>query len=174
MAPLLEFPPSLTGRQRAVLHELAGAAGIPHRSTGDTVSRVLRLGPEDGDPVQARPRNPLLPDIGCLQCSMQWVGGGTLAEATGLSPSQPSTGSRPHMNHTFDAACVQVRPFCAGSPSCTTGSIALHLIHRHVISPGDALYRGYLSCVRSSPPMVDRSGCSRTSSCAGCCWKPFR
>lgn len=70
MAPLLEFNSSLSGRQRAVLHELAGAAGVPHRSTGDTGSRVLRLGPEDGDLVQASPTNPLLPNIGCLQCSM--------------------------------------------------------------------------------------------------------
>ena len=52
MAPHLEFPPSLTSRQRAVLHELAEGAGIPHRSIGDTGSRVLRLGADDAELVR--------------------------------------------------------------------------------------------------------------------------
>jgi hypothetical protein len=43
----LTFPPSLTARQRALLHEFAEGAGLQHASTGEGSSRRLQLGPED-------------------------------------------------------------------------------------------------------------------------------
>lgn len=38
------FPTCLTPRQRAALHECAGACGIPHASTGEDSARQLILG----------------------------------------------------------------------------------------------------------------------------------
>lgn len=42
----LIFPPSLTARQRALLHEFAEGAGLQHASTGEGSSRRLQLGPD--------------------------------------------------------------------------------------------------------------------------------
>lgn len=42
--PQLVFPPSLTSRQRAFLHEVAEAAGLPHASSGDGAARHIVVG----------------------------------------------------------------------------------------------------------------------------------
>lgn len=46
------FPPSLSSRQRAVIHELAEEAGLLHKSSGETGCRFLRLGPADGQKLE--------------------------------------------------------------------------------------------------------------------------
>lgn len=43
----ITFPPSLTARQRALLHEFAEGAGLQHASTGEGASRRLQLGRAD-------------------------------------------------------------------------------------------------------------------------------
>lgn len=48
----LVFPPSLTSRQRAVIHELAEEAGLLHKSSGETGSRFLRLGAAEGPALE--------------------------------------------------------------------------------------------------------------------------
>ena len=50
----LIFPASLSARQRAVLHELADTAGIPHKSTGTAEARILRLGTEGAGVVEVQ------------------------------------------------------------------------------------------------------------------------
>jgi hypothetical protein len=51
LAPQLIFPPSLTARQRAVLHELGEAHGLSHESLGEGPARHLRLGSAHGRQV---------------------------------------------------------------------------------------------------------------------------
>jgi hypothetical protein len=36
------FPPQLSAAQRALVHELAGAAGVPHASSGEAEARTRR------------------------------------------------------------------------------------------------------------------------------------
>jgi hypothetical protein len=52
LAPQLIFPPSLTARQRAVLHELGEAHGLSHESLGEGPARHLRLGSTHGRQVR--------------------------------------------------------------------------------------------------------------------------
>lgn len=49
----LIFPSSLLARQRAALHAVADAHGLPHVSTGEGPSRRIILGPINGRPVEA-------------------------------------------------------------------------------------------------------------------------
>lgn len=47
----LVLPPSLTPRQRAVIHEAAGAAGLGHSSIGEGDTRQLTVGTAAGAQV---------------------------------------------------------------------------------------------------------------------------
>lgn len=51
----LLLPPSVTARQRAVLHEAAGAAGLSHSSIGEGESRQLLVGAVGGKQVFEAP-----------------------------------------------------------------------------------------------------------------------
>lgn len=46
------FPPSLTARQRALLHEAAGEAGLHHASEGDGADRRIAVGAAAGKRVR--------------------------------------------------------------------------------------------------------------------------
>ena len=43
----LLFPPTVSARQRAALHQLGDVHNVPHASTGDGAQRRLELGPAD-------------------------------------------------------------------------------------------------------------------------------
>ena len=50
----LLFPPFLTARQRAVLHEVAEQAGLPHVSQGEGDERHIAVGSRNEGCVQVR------------------------------------------------------------------------------------------------------------------------
>lgn len=52
MAWQVIFPPTLTARQRAILHQVAEAHGLGHISTGDGEARCISIGKLDGEADQ--------------------------------------------------------------------------------------------------------------------------
>lgn len=47
----LVFPPNLTPKQRAILHEVGETFGIHHASAGDGTNRHITLGAASGERV---------------------------------------------------------------------------------------------------------------------------
>lgn len=98
----LVFPPSLSPRQRAVIHDLAGSAGVSHKSSGETGSRILRLGPDNGCILEVHPSEDIatnhFKDEELCSLLLQHF---SIDAAAALSQSRPA-GSRWRMDNNAD------------------------------------------------------------------------
>ena len=123
----LRFPPAVSARQRAVLHAVAEANGVPHASAGDGEGRSISLGsgarvvevlPEDVPDDEPDPGNPAVSLRAALVASggvRATIGGGA---SRGADPDADPAGCRwegPgwHGRRRAAAALVHRRPALA-------------------------------------------------------------